>query len=801
MVKFRYKMGHYVCSLEVLRATDVVKAGGKNAVLGEMIAALKDRGVCIPNGFAITTDAYHCFIHKNGLKEEIEKISETCSLTSKSLRKCGKAIRKRILRGKFPKELKEEITSAYHSLCGEESKRCQMDVAVRSSATTEGLPDAGFAGQQETFLNIRGDRSLLDACRKCFASLFTDRAIACREEQKYKHSEAALSIGVQRMVRSDKGSSGTMFTIDPETGFDQVVVINATWGLGESIVQGTVVPDEFTIYKPFLKRKGIIPLVSKVLGTKEKKMVYARGETYSTKNVTTPPEEQKLFSLTDEEVICLGKWAFLIEEHYQKPMDIEWAKDGITGELYIVQAREETVQMQKKGSEFTTCCLREKGKKLIEGLAIGESIAVGKPQVVVDIDEIESFREGSILVTPMTDPDWVPIMKRAKGIITDQGGRTSHAAIVSRELGIPAIVGTGVATDIFKNHEIVTLSCTEGEQGYVYEGILDYEEEQINVKELPKIDTQVMLNVASPSIAFQWWHLPCTGIGLARMEFIIHEIIKIHPMALVHFNELKDCDEQMRISEMTLGYEKKTDYFIDLLALGIAKIACTRYPNPVIVRTSDFKTNEYANLIGGKQFEPKEENPMLGFRGAVRYYHPKYREGFALECRAIKQAREQIGLDNILVMIPFCRTVTEAENVLKIMEEEGLKRGEGGLKVYVMAEVPSNILLAEEFSQLFDGFSIGSNDLTQLTLGVDRHSADLAHFFDERNPAVKNLIKNLITIAHQNNCEVGICGQAPSDYPEFAEFLVKSGIDSMSLNPDSIIPTIKKIAAIEKRVQ
>ncbi|MCB1067402.1 MAG: phosphoenolpyruvate synthase [Simkania sp.] len=792
-------MGKYVCPFEDLRAKDVAIAGGKNASLGEMIAELKPEGVNIPGGFAVTAEAYRYFIRENGLEKKIETLLKTYSPEPKKLRKCGKAIRKLIEGGKFPSDLKEEITDAYHGLCGENTKRCQMDVAVRSSATAEDLPDASFAGQQETFLNIRGDRDLLNACRKCFASLFTDRAIAYREEKGFNHREIALSVGIQKMVRSDLASSGVMFTLDTETGFDQVIEINSTWGLGENIVQGVIIPDEFTVYKPFLDREGVVPIVGKVLGSKEKKMVYARGESYSTKNIMTTPEEQKLFSITDEEVLQLAKWAVLIEKHYQKPMDIEWAKDGGTGELYIVQARPETVQVKRKKSEFKTYKLKKEGKKILEGLAIGESIAVGHPQVITDADQIEAFQPGSILVTGMTDPDWVPIMKMASGIITDQGGRTSHAAIVSRELGVPAIVGTGTATEELKDFDEVTLSCAQGDKGFIYEGALEYEEEEIHIEKLPKTKTQVMLNIASPSAAFHWWRLPCRGIGLARMEFIISEMIKIHPMALTHFEEVEDLNDQMHISEMTLGFESKTEYFIGLLALGIAKIACTRYPDPVIVRMSDFKTNEYANLIGGKQFEPKEENPMLGFRGAVRYYHPKYREGFALECRAIKRAREKIGLSNIIVMIPFCRTIQEAEAVLKVMEEEGLKRGENGLEVYVMAEVPSNILLAADFAKLFDGFSIGSNDLTQLTLGVDRDSADLAPLFDERNPAVKKLIQDLIIVAHQHQCKVGICGQGPSDYPDFAEFLVECGIDSISLNPDSVIHTIERIAAIEQK--
>lgn len=783
-------METYVCSLTSLRVGDVAMAGGKNASLGEMMAHLQSKGIQVPDGFAVTAQAYRFFLRENHLEEKIEAVLADLSSDPKVVRKCGKAIRKLILKGTFPEALRKQILAAYQSLG-------QEDVAVRSSATAEDLPDASFAGQQETYLNVKGERELLEACRKCFASLYTDRAIVYRKEQGFDHHPVALSVGVQKMVRSDLGSSGVMFTLDTETGFDQVVVINAAWGLGENIVQGAVIPDEWILYKPLLNKVGIVPIVGKTLGSKEKKMIYGRGETSATKNVATTSEEQRLYALSDEEVLQLAKWALLIEEHYQKPMDIEWAKDGKTEELFIVQARPETVQAQRKASEFRTYRLKEEGKKLLQGLAIGEAIATGKPQVITDVKEIESFEDGAILVTGMTDPDWVPIMKKAKGIITDQGGRTSHAAIVSRELGVPAIVGTGTATEVLRRQEEITLSCAEGDQGMIYEGALEYEEEEIHIENLPETKTQIMLNIASPPAAFQWWRLPCKGVGLARMEFIISEMIKVHPMALTHFDEIEDRAVQMKISELTLGYENKTDYFVDLLALGIAKIACTRYPDPVIVRMSDFKTNEYANLIGGEPFEPKEENPMLGFRGVVRYYHPKYREGFALECQAIKKVREERGFGNVLVMIPFCRTLQEAEEVLRVMEEEGLKKGEKGLEVYVMAEVPSNILLAEEFAKRFDGFSIGSNDLTQLTLGVDRDSADLAPLFDERNPAVKELIQRLIEVAHENQCKVGICGQGPSDYPDFAEFLVTCGIDSISLNPDSVIQTIKRVAAIE----
>ncbi|MCB1080602.1 MAG: phosphoenolpyruvate synthase, partial [Chlamydiia bacterium] len=557
-----------------------------------------------------------------------------------------------------------------------------------------------------------------------------------------------------------------------------------------------VTPDEHLVYKPLLEKEGVVPIVGKSLGTKELKMVYGKSGLFPTKNTETTQEERETFCLSEEEVLTLARWGVIIENHYQKPMDIEWAKDGKTGELFIVQARPETVQSQRKNGDFHTYTLKGKGDELTYGLAIGEAIVSGKAQVIKEVDQIETFVEGSILVTPMTDPDWVPIMKRAKGIITDQGGRTSHAAIVSRELGVPAIVGTGNATEVLASADLITMSCAEGDRGIIYKGEIPFEVKEVHVQDLPKIKTQVMLNIASPPAAFRWWRLPCQGVGLARMEFIISDIIKIHPMALVHFDRVEDKKAQMEISHLTRGYDDKKDYFVELLSLGIGKIACVQYPHPVIVRMSDFKTNEYANLIGGRIFEPKEENPMLGFRGASRYYNPKYREGFDLECQAIKRVRETIGLNNVIIMIPFCRTLEEAKQVLKVLEENGLKRGE--IEIYVMAEVPSNIILAAEFAALFDGFSIGSNDLTQLILGVDRDSADLAPLFDERNPAITSQIEKLIQIAHEKGCKVGICGQAPSDYPEFAEFLVKCGIDSLSLNPDSVIPTIQLLGKLEK---
>jgi pyruvate,water dikinase len=600
------------------------------------------------------------------------------------------------------------------------------------------------------------------------------------------------------MVRSDKAGAGVMFSIDTETGFPDVVLIDAAWGLGENVVQGAITPDEYRVFKPLLDKGSLKPIIDKTLGNKEKKMVYAEGESETTRNIETSEEESRSFVLADEEILQLARWACAIEEHYGKPMDIEWAKDSETGELFIVQARPETVQSQKEPSSLKTYSLKEQGERLVSGLSIGEAIAAGKVSKVKSPDQIGQFGDGSILVTGMTDPDWVPIMKRAAGIVTDHGGRTCHAAIVSRELGIPAIVGTGKATEVLETGQEITISCAEGDQGHVYQGILKYEEEAVSLEDIPKTQMRIMMNIASPAAALRWWRLPCEGIGLARMEFIINNIIKIHPMALVHFSDLKDEEARTQIQELTSGYDDKTEYFVDHLAHGIAKIAASQFPEPVIVRMSDFKTNEYADLIGGKEFEPKESNPMLGFRGASRYYSERYREGFALECRAIKRAREEIGLTNVIIMIPFCRTPEEADKVLDVLAENGLKRGENGLEVYVMCEIPSNITLAEQFAQRFDGFSIGSNDLTQLMLGVDRDSSELAELFDERHEAVKREISRLIKTAHEAGSKVGICGQAPSDYPEFAAFLTQEGIDSISLNPDSVIKVKKQVAETEK---
>lgn len=791
----------YIQWFENISSNDVLVVGGKNASLGEMICTLKDEGIRVPDGFAITVEAFWKFIEYNELKEKIKCHLENLKSKDKTLElKVGKCIRDLFLCGCFPKELAEAIRKAYRKLC-----RCyasnEVDVAVRSSATAEDLPDASFAGQQDTYLNVRGEEELLKACQKCFASLFTDRAIIYREEHGFEHINVALSIGVQKMVRSDKAYAGVIFTIDPETGFRDVIVINASWGLGEAVVQGMVTPDEYMVFKPLLDKKNLTPIIKKTLGNKLRKIVYAKGEGKTIKNVNTSKIERESFVLEDREALELARWAYAIEKHYKTPMDIEWAKDGETGELFIVQARPETVQSRKKAGSLKTYQLKKQGRIFVSGLSIGDAIAAGKVCRIKSASDIALFREGTILVTEMTDPDWVPIMKRAAGIVTDYGGRTCHAAIVSRELGIPAIVGTGEATRILNNDQEITISCAEGETGYVYEGILEFEESKVSLEDIPSTRTHLMMNVGSPDIAFRWWKLPCEGIGLARMEFIINNIIKIHPMALVRFDDLEDEKTRKQIQELTRGYKDKTEYFVEHLARGIAKIAASQYPAPVIVRMSDFKTNEYANLVGGKQFESKEENPMLGFRGACRYYSERYREGFALECRAIKRVREEMGMTNVLIMIPFCRTLEEADKVLEVLAENELKRGEKGLQVYVMVEIPSNVILAEQFAERFEGFSIGSNDLTQLVLGVDRDSSELSYLFDERNEAVKRMISTLIAAAHKAGCKVGICGQAPSDYPEFAKFLVESGIDSISLNPDSVVKTKRLVATAEKRLK
>lgn len=781
-----------------LKIEDVPYVGGKNASLGEMFSTLTEVGIDVPDGFATTSAAYWSFIDANDLRSEIERYLAMLHNNEKPLSWVGRAIRRLFIGSEFPQELRDAILDAYHQL-GEKYSVEEVDVAVRSSATAEDLPDASFAGQQETFLNISGEELLINACRRCFASLFTDRAISYREAQGFNHMQVALSIGIQKMVRSDLAGSGVMFTLDTETGFPDVIIINAAWGLGENVVQGAVTPDQYTVFKPLIQTADVRPIIEKKLGSKEKKMIYAIGGTEAVKNVDTPIDERWAFVLNDDEILQLGRWAQTIEQHYKKPMDIEWAKDGETGQLYIVQARPETVQSQLKGTVLKTYSLREQSNVLVSGISIGQSIATGHVCLIKHVEDIEQFEDGSILVTGMTDPDWVPIMKRAAGIVTDYGGRTCHAAIVSRELGVPAIVGTGEATHVLESGQDITLSCAEGDTGFVYEGILPFDAVEVDLETVPQTETQIMMNIGEPGAAFSWWKLPVEGIGLARMEFIINDIIKIHPMALVRYDGLEDRNVRKQISQLTRGYQDKTEYFVDHLAQGIARIAASQYPHEVIVRMSDFKTNEYADLIGGQLFEMDESNPMLGFRGASRYISDLYREAFALECKAIKRVREYIGLDNVIIMIPFCRTLKEADAVLDVLSEFGLKRGKNGLQIYVMAEIPSNVLLAEQFAERFDGFSIGSNDLTQLTLGVDRDSTILAPLFDERNDAIKLMVHNLIQAAHITGTKVGICGQAPSDYPDFAAFLVREGIDSISLNPDSVIKVKQRIAEEESQ--
>lgn len=785
---------------ESLNVGDVPIVGGKNASLGEMVRTLEEKGVRVPGGFATTAAAFREYVAANQIEPELRASIAALQSENASLHETGETIRRLFLDGEFPEAIAAEIRDAYREL-SRRSGQDEISVAVRSSATAEDLPQASFAGQQETFLNVRGERALLDACRRCYASLFTDRAISYRETQGFDHLEVALSIGIQRMVRSDLAGSGVMFSIDTETGFPGVAVISAAWGLGETVVQGAVDPDKYLVFKPLLDDRRYTPIIEKTLGAKETKMIYATGGSERTTTVATTQKERQAFVLSETEILELGRWAATIEDHYGRPMDMEWAKDGETGELYMVQARPETVQSSRQTGQIKSYRLKTKGKPIITGSAIGEAIASGQVCAIRSAADIDTFRDGAILVTGMTDPDWVPIMKKAAGIITDHGGTTSHAAIVSRELGVPAIVGTGHGTELLLDGQDITLSCAEGDRGVVYEGILEFESSQVDVSDLPETRTAMMVNIASPAAAFRWWRLPARGVGLARMEFIINNLIKIHPMALIHPDHVTDPAARREIRQRTRGYDDPVDFFVETLALGIAKLAAPYHPHPVIVRLSDFKSNEYAHLLGGSVFEPEEENPMLGWRGASRYYDARYREGFALECRALKTVRERIGLENVIVMVPFCRTLEEADRVLAVMKENGLERGRDGLEVYMMCEIPANVFLAEEFAQRFDGFSIGSNDLTQLVLGVDRDSGDLAPLFDERNEAVKRAIRAAIVQAHAAGIKIGICGQAPSNYPEYAAFLVEEGINSISLNPDSFVSTLRNVAQVEQSLK
>jgi pyruvate,water dikinase len=781
---------------EDVRAVDVPRVGGKNASLGELISALGPEGVRVPEGFATTADAYRSYVAHNGLEARIASELAAYRAGSVTLQVAGEAIREAFLAGEFPAPLAEDIRSAYRELA-RRSGGHHPAVAVRSSATAEDLPDASFAGQQETFLNVVGERQLLDACRRCFASLFTDRAITYRELKGFDDLSVALSIGVQRMVRSDLGASGVMFSIDTESGFPHVAVISAAWGLGELVVQGTVDPDTYMVFTPLLADPALSPIIERTVGAKEHKLVYGRGGSARTRLVETTLRDRAALVLADSDVLQLARWAVVVAAHYGRPMDMEWAKDGVTGELFLVQARPETVQATRSATTLIQHRLTGEGTVLVQGAAIGEGIATGEVCIIKDPSEITRFRDGAILVTEMTDPDWVPIMSRAAGIVTEHGGTTSHAAIVSRELGKPAVVGTGNATAVLQDGQKVTLSSAEGDEGHVYDGILPFETEEIDLSAIPPTKTRLMVNIANPAAAFQWWRLPAAGVGLARMEFIISNAIRVHPMALAHPERVTSATDRERIAELTSSWTSGADYFVDTLARGIAKIAAAYHPKPVIVRMSDFKSNEYAHLLGGADFEGDEENPMIGFRGASRYYDERYRDGFALECRAIRKVRTELGFRNVAVMIPFCRTPHEADRVLAVMAENGVGRGVDDLAVYMMCEVPSNVIRADEFATRFDGFSIGSNDLTQLTLGVDRDAGDLASLFDERDPAVLKSIAQAIAAAHAAGIPVGICGQAPSDHPDFAAMLVQEGIDSISLNPDSFLRTALEVARIE----
>ncbi|OGE81531.1 MAG: phosphoenolpyruvate synthase [Candidatus Doudnabacteria bacterium RIFCSPHIGHO2_01_FULL_43_23] len=840
---------------------DVPLVGGKNASLGEMYRNLKTKGVPVPNGFAVTAWAYRSFLRANNLDKKInEALVGLNTKNTRSISAKGEKIRSLILNAEIPKDMADEIYEAYLALSKSElppapslprrqaglpkrgSKR-ELDVAVRSSATAEDLPGASFAGQQETYLNIRGRAELIESVKKCFSSLFTDRAISYRADQGFDQTKIYLSVAVQKMVRSDVGASGVMFSLDTDSGFRDTVLINSAYGLGENVVKGVVNPDEFMLFKPLLgKVKNSV--VSKNLGTKKLKMIYSspspsnspflhsggqagRGRsTGSTKNINVTRVDQEKFSITDKQAEQLAKWAVIIENYYKKPMDMEWAYDGKTKKFYIVQARPETIHAQKNPYSYEEYIVEkpkissirkgQAGKIIIEGVAVGSKLGIGRARVIMDASKIHEFRPGEVLVTEITDPDWEPIMKIASAIVTNSGGRTSHAAIVSREIGIPAVVGTGEATKKIKSGKEITVSCAEGEVGRVYEGKIKYTIRKVNLKNFQKPKTKVMMNVGDPVAAFDFAQVPNSGVGLAREEFIINDYIKVHPLALINFAKLKDPGRRARLStgqakerintvrkieELTVGYKDKKKFFVDKLAYGVARIAAAYHPNDVILRFSDFKTNEYATLLGGKDYEPVESNPMIGWRGASRYYDPKFKEAFGLECAAIKKVREEMGLTNLKVMVPFCRTPDEGKKVLAVMREFGLERGKKGLDVYVMAEIPSNVIDAENFAKIFDGFSIGSNDLTQLALGVDRDSDLVAHIYDERTKTVKDLISTLIKTAHKYKRKVGICGQGPSDHPDFAQFLVREGIDSISLNPDSVLQTTLKINEMEKKMR
>ena len=794
----------YIRWFEEIKIEDVPEVGGKNASIGEMYRELKNTGIKVPNGFAITADAYWYMLQAAGVVNDLKNIMkglDTSNVEDLSIR--GRKARDIILEAGIPDDLWIEIKAAYDKLCKEYGS--DTDVAVRSSATAEDLPFASFAGQQETYLNVHGYPALKIACIRCFASLFTDRAISYRVTNNFDHFKVGLSIGVMKMVRSDLASSGVIFTLDTESGFNDVVFITGAYGLGENIVQGAVNPDEFYVFKPTLKA-GYKPIIQKKLGSKDIKMIYGVGDSkIQTRNVDVPESDRRRYCINNEEILTLAKYAVTIEDYYSNksgkpiPMDIEWAKDGMTGEIFIVQARPETVQAHRSRDILETYYLDQRSTVLAEGRSVGGKIAAGKARVITEVSQLPSFRPGEILVADTTTPDWEPVMKTAAAIVTNKGGRTCHAAIVSRELGIPAVVGTENATDKLSTSTEATVSCAEGDVGRVYEGILPFHVETIDLKGLKRPKTEIMMNLGNPEEAFSLSMIPNDGIGLARLEFIITSYIKVHPMALVHPEKVKDETTLSNIRQLIRGYGSMTDYFVEKLSQGVGTIAAAFYPKPVIVRMSDFKSNEYASLLGGKYFEIEESNPMLGFRGASRYYDDRYREGFALECQAMKRVRDEMGLKNLILMIPFCRRVEEAKKVIAEMEMNGLKRGENDLQIYVMCEIPNNVLLVDEFSKYFDGFSIGSNDLTQLTLGVDRDSEILASSFDERDPGVMKIVSMAIEGAKRNGKHSGLCGQAPSDYPEFAEFLVREGIDSISLNPDSIMNITMKVLETEEK--
>ncbi len=786
------------------RATKVATVGGKNASLSEMTRTLTSAGVRVPPGFAVTAPAYRLFLAHNRLEAPIAAALAALAAGTATLQQTGAVIRRKLGAGEVPPAIRDALVEAYGQLSRDVGEE-HASVAVRSSATAEDLPEASFAGQQETFLNVVGDVEVVAAWRACVASLFTDRAIAYRDEQGFPHDKVALSVGVQKLVRSDLASAGVAFTLDTESGFPDVVMVTGSWGLGENVVKGTVSPDEILLFKRALADPSKRPILRARVGEKERTMVLARGGSATTRNIDTPVEKRRRLCVSDDDAIAIGRWAVQIERHMSEragrpmPMDIEWAKDGVTGELFIVQARPETVQSRASTVGLVSWRLDEPGAELVRGRAVGSAIAAAPACVIRSVADLERFRPGSILVAEATDPDWVPAMRVAAGIVTEHGGRTCHAAIVSRELGIPAVVGAPDATRVIADQAPITLSCAGGDEGVVFRGALKFTREETALTELPSTTTRIMINLADPASALKYWRLPTDGVGLLRMEFVVTDDIRVHPMALAHPERVRGDKDKAVIEELTRGYADKGAYFVERLARGISLIAASQYPKPVIVRMSDFKTNEYKNLVGGAAFEPDEENPMIGFRGASRYSDPRYQDGFLLECRAIRMAREQIGADNLIVMIPFCRTPDEADRVLAVMTQAGLERGRAGLKVYVMCEIPSNVILAEEFAARFDGFSIGSNDLTQLILGVDRDSELLADLFDERNPAVTRMITDVIARVHKAGRPIGICGQGPSDHPDFAELLVEAGIDSLSLNPDSFVAVKRRIAALEAR--